>query len=280
MGHEADLPAVLERAHASGVEKIIVTAGCLADVEAALAVCADQDWLYTTVGVHPTRAGEFEGDETTPDEYLEKLLQLATDNKAKVVAIGEFGLDFDRLQFCDRETQIKYFERQFELAEKTKLPLFLHNRNTDGTFVEMIRANRSRFGEGVVHSFDGSMEEMLQLVELGLYIGINGCSLRAEENLAVVAAIPLERLMIETDAPWCDIRATHASHQHVTTTPYEQVKKPDKWTAGKGVKGRNEPAMLVQVLEVVAAVHQVKPSVVAEHAWNNTTKVFFPEQVV
>ena len=98
-------------------------------------MCADQDWLYTTVGVHPTRAGEFEGDETTPDEYLEKLLQLATDNKAKVcfaqwssagcaercrgrerhdivvrqvVAIGEFGLDFDRLQFCDRETQVAH----------------------------------------------------------------------------------------------------------------------------------------------------------------------------
>lgn len=83
-------------------------------------------------------------------------------------------LDYDRLHFCPKETQQKQFERQFDLAESTRLPMFLHNRNTGEDFGKLVSQHRSRFTHGVVHSFTGSVEEMQQYLDLGLYIGING----------------------------------------------------------------------------------------------------------
>jgi TatD DNase family protein len=89
-----------------------------------------------------------------------------------VVAIGECGLDFDRLQHCTREVQMQYFELQFKLAEETQLPMFLHSRATAGAMVDMLKKNRSRFTTGVVHSFDGDAEEAAAIVALDLYIGM------------------------------------------------------------------------------------------------------------
>jgi len=272
--HENDLQAVLERSFEVGLERIMVTAGCLEDIKEAKVICEiDPKRLHTTVGVHPTRCNEFEASGNA-EGYLKQLDEHIESAGGKVVAIGECGLDYDRLEFCPVETQKKYFEWHFGLAEKYKLPMFLHNRNTGGDFAAMIRANRHRFRHGVVHSFDGPMEEMKELVAMDLFIGINGCSLKTEENLKVMAEIPLDHLMIETDAPWCDIRLTHASHQYVKSK-FAVANKPEKWEPGKGVKGRNEPNTIVQVLEVICGYRGLELEAVSRQVFSNTMQVFF-----
>ncbi|KAF9159636.1 TatD DNase [Actinomortierella ambigua] len=287
--HADDLALVLARATAAGVKKMIITAGTLSEAHEALKLANLNDGYYTTVGCHPTRCKEFEDHPEGPDAYfkgLEGVIQ-SHESRGKVVAIGECGLDYDRLHFCPKEVQQKYFQRQFDLAESTRLPMFLHNRNTGNDFVEAVAKNRHRFTEGVVHSFTGTMEEMRELVALGLYIGINGCSLKTEENLQVAAAVPVEQLMIETDAPWCDIRPTHASYQHLTRllTPERTdmwsppSRKKEKFAEGSMVKGRNEPCTIGQVLLVLASIRGVDPNELAEQVWKNTCKVFFPQEL-
>ncbi|KAI1316547.1 TatD DNase [Mortierella claussenii] len=199
--HEDDLQQVLLRAQRAGVDRMIVTAGNLADCREALDLVRDQD--------------------------------------------------YDRLHFCPKETQLRFFERQFELAELTRLPMFLHNRNTGSDFGKLISQNRSRFIHGVVHSFTGTMEELQHYLDLGLYIGINGCSLKTEENLKVAASVPLDKLMLETDGPWCDIRPTHASYKHLSSmsAKYQALynppaKKKERFEMGSAVKSRNEPCTM------------------------------------
>jgi len=143
--------------------------------------------------------------------------------------------------------------------------------------LDMIKKNRDRFSEGVAHSFTGSKEESLQLVESGLYIGINGCSLKSAENIEAMMAIPLERLMIETDAPWCGIKPTHAGYSMIKTQ-FESVKK-EKHNITSCIKDRNEPCYLLQVLEVVAAYREMDVNELAEIAYENTQRVFFKHLV-
>ncbi|RCH91812.1 TatD DNase [Rhizopus stolonifer] len=254
--HADDFGLILQRARDAGVEKIFITGTNLEESKEAIELTEQHpDFLYSTVGCHPTRCSEFESYPDGPQAYFDALLQLATSKR--VIAIGECGLDYDRIQFCDKETQKKYFLRQFELAEKTGLPMFLHNRNTGDDFYQMIQQNRHRFTQGVVHSFTGPIEEMQKLVELGLYIGVNGCSLKTQANLDVVKAIPEDRLMIETDAPWCDIRPTHASYAYLDPKDVPAAKKKEKFEMGTMVKSRNEPATISLVLTVVAAIHHL-----------------------
>lgn len=95
--------------------------------------------------------------------------------------------------------------------------MYLHNRNTGSEFYDIVKANRKRFTTGVVHSFTGNEEELNKILELDLYVGINGCSLRDEASLELVKKIPLNKLMIETDSPYCEIRNTHPGKKYVKT---------------------------------------------------------------
>ena len=99
-----------------------------------------------------------------------------------------------------------------------KLPMYLHSRSTGGDFTKIVRENRDKFSTGVVHSFTGDEEELQEIIDLDLYVGVNGCSLKTEENCNIVKAIPLERIMLETDCPYCDIRNKHYSSQFVKTS--------------------------------------------------------------
>ncbi|GAB6025960.1 hypothetical protein CHUAL_011929 [Chamberlinius hualienensis] len=272
--HEIDLGIVLERAKSAGVGKIIATGGNLEESKEAIKIANNYpNFIYNTVGCHPTRCSEI----TDGDEYINKLIELAQSSKTTTVAVGECGLDYDRLQFCDKETQKKYFERHFEITKVTGLPLFLHCRNAAEDLVDILRRNINSWENsgGVVHSFDGSHEEAVKILDLGLYIGINGCSLKTEANLDVVKKIPLDRLMIETDSPWCEIKSSHASYKFITTT--FQSKKKEKWSDDCQVKGRNEPANLVQVAEAIAKLKGEDVNDLSEIIYKNSMKVFFPD---
>ncbi|KAJ1920886.1 hypothetical protein IWQ60_006897 [Tieghemiomyces parasiticus] len=289
-GHPDDFDQMLERAKRANVSDIIVTGGSLTESREAVKLAGNYPgFLYCTVGCHPTRCLEFEqrGD---PDQYYADLLATVNADAARgvVVAVGECGLDYDRLQFCPKEVQLKYFEKQFDLAERTGLPMFLHNRNTGSDFVDLMRRNRPRVSNGVVHSFTGTLAELRELLALDLYIGINGCSMKTADNIEVMRAVPIDRLMLETDAPWCDIRPTHASYPYLTrplgpdAEDWEpatfESKKKERFVDGAMVKGRNEPCTMQDVLRVVAAARQIPVAELAGQVYRNTCRVFFPKR--
>jgi TatD DNase family protein len=221
------------------------------------------DLCYATVGVHPCSATSFAKHPAGPDSYLNQIASLARTSAAAghTVAFGEIGLDYDRLHYADKETQLRYFEAQLDVATSLHLPLFLHMRAAAADFESLLKPRLAKLPKrGLVHSFTGSLEEMRSLVDLGLDIGVNGCSLKTEENLAVVKEIPLERLQIETDGPWCEIRPSHAGYKYLKGGEVEVVKavKKEKWIEGCMIKGRNEPACIVQVAHIVAKVKGVE----------------------
>ncbi|KAL3628136.1 hypothetical protein CASFOL_027182 [Castilleja foliolosa] len=278
--HVADIAAVLSRAWSAGVDRIIVTGGSLEESREALAIAETDARLFCTVGVHPTRCKEFD-DSGDPEEHFKALFSLAKEGveKGKVVAIGECGLDYDRLHFCPAEIQKKYFEKQFELAYATKLPMFLHMRAAAEDFCNILEQNRHKFCSGVAHSFTGSAQDRDRLLSFSsLFIGVNGCSLRTAENLDVVKGIPLERLMIETDSPYCEIKNTHAGISFVKSL--WPSKKKEKYDSESIVKGRNEPCLVRQVLEVVAGCKGIADiDQLSKTLYHTTCSVFFPQDL-
>lgn len=205
-----------------------------------------------------------------------RALVLEAKSGGHVVAFGEIGLDYDRLFLSPKETQLKYFELQMDLAVELQLPLFLHSRACISDFEAILTARLENLPKrGLVHSFTGTVPELQALVKLGFDIGINGCSMKTEENLLAVKEVPLDRLQIETDGPWCEIRPSHASSQYLKDGPaIPKAVKKEKWQKGLMVKGRNEPATIGQVAHVIARVKGVSVEEVCEAAWRNSTRMF------
>jgi TatD DNase family protein len=261
--HQNDFLSVLERASKQFVDKMIVTG---VDLESSLAASELKTYpqLYSTAGIHPTHSSRASKTD------LSKISSLITNN-IKIVAIGECGLDYDRLHFATAEQQKPVFLDHFELSNRHKLPMFLHSRNAHSDFVQIINENLDKFHGGVVHSFTGSLSEMQEYVEMGLYIGINGCSMKTAEQLEVIKLIPNDRLLLETDGPWCGISTTHASF------PYQQSQKSfkkEKFVLGEMVKSRNEPCTMVNILRVVAALKSMDPEELADIVYANTLTLF------
>lgn len=242
--------------------------------------CSKGGLCYATIGIHPCSATNFEDYPGGPSALLQELESLARSSQNSkpptVSAFGEIGLDYDRLFLCPKDKQLKYFEAQLDLAVKLQLPLFLHSRAASADFERLLRDRLDQLPRrGLVHSFTGSIEEMHRLVAMSFDIGVNGCSMKTEENVQVVKAIPLERLQIETDGPWCEMRPSHASAKYVSAAPLlVKSMKKEKWERGLMVKGRNEPAAIVQVAYAVAAIKDLPVEDVCKAAWSNSTHMF------
>ena len=236
--------------------------------------------IYATVGVHPCSCKQFTKTSTSSSIFLAQLkaLALAAKESGHCVAFGEIGLDYDRLELCPKDIQLEYFAKQLDVAVQVGLPLFLHSRAAHQDFIRLLKERDHGLQKrGVVHSFTGTKEEMLELVEMGWDIGINGCSLKTEDNCSVVKEIPLERLQLETDGPWCEMRASHEGTKFLGDYKEEkEVKwvKKEKWVEGAAIKGRNEPCMIGKVAWAVAGIKGIGVEVVAEAAWRNSVKMF------
>lgn len=273
--HEPDVIEVLDRAEKYGISPCFITAGMLNECTQALSLVSELrsngHSVFFTVGVHPTRCNAF----LEKDNLISELEIIIEDGLREhtIVAIGECGLDYDRVNFCDKETQLIGFRKQLEMSSKYSLPLFLHNRNTCGDFVEVLRNHVAQSTCcGVVHSFDGTLEEMNELISLGFYIGINGCSLKTEENLHVASQIPLNRLLVESDGPWCGIKKTHAGYGRIVT--HFPVVKKDKSDRKSMIKDRSEPCSVIQVIEVLAGLFSMEIRELRHQLAENTRSLF------
>ena len=237
----------VEKARKAGVTRMIITGTSERNsVESKKYAEKYTGVLYSTAGVHPHDAKSFT-KKTLPS--LEKLLSSDT-----VVAVGECGLDFNR-DFSPRPLQEKVFEDQIGLAAKTGKPLFLHERDAHRRFTEILSAHRDMFDKAVVHCFTGSIGEARVYLDMGFHIGITGwiCDEKHGRHLNdVVRMIPIDRLMIETDAPFLIPRSLPNFRSH----------------------NRNKPEFLVEVLKYISKIYG-KPEKEIADATLRTTVDFF-----
>ncbi|KAI9680505.1 MAG: hypothetical protein M1817_003945 [Caeruleum heppii] len=267
--HGSDLDEVIRRAQDVGCEKFMVTGSSLEESQKAVGVATTYPGrCYATIGVHPCSARQFDEHPSGPDAMLLAIEELAITAKQSghAVAFGEIGLDYDRLFLTSKPQQLLYFAEQLKIATRVQLPLFLHSRAASEDFERILGEHLASLPKrGLVHSFTGTMDEMGGLIKMGLDVGINGCSLKTEENLEVVKEIPLERLQIETDGPWCEIRPSHASAKYlIEAPPLPKAVKKEKYEKGCMVKGRNESVAITRVAHVIASVKEIAVEEVCE----------------
>lgn len=236
---DRDRDAVVARARAAGVTRQIVPAVDAASWPKLCEVCAATPGLFAAYGLHPMYLAEHR------DEHLRQLH--AWLEREQPVAVGECGLDYF-IEGLDQPTQAHYFEAQLGLAREFDLPVIVHARRAVDAVIGAIR----RVGglRGVVHSYSGSTEQARQLWDLGFLLGLGGPVTyeRANRLRRLAATMPVEYLLLETDAP----------------------DQPDA-----GIRGqRNEPARLPQVLETIAGLRGMAPSDLAKATTENAERLF------
>lgn len=235
----SDRSALLNALPTKGVELIINVGYDLPSSRASIKLAEEYPHVYATVGVHPHDA------KSLTDKGLETLKHLC--KHEKVVALGEIGLDFYH-NFSPADVQRDWFVRQLELAHQVDIPVAIHSRDANDEVFAIIEKSPVR--QGVIHSFSGDAVLAAAYVEMGFYIGISGVVTfdKATTLKQAVAAIPLDRILMETDAPY------------LTPAPYR----------GK----RNESPYLVYVAREIARIKGISPEEVCMQTSENVKKLF------
>ena len=191
-----DLDDVISRARQAGVEKMVVIGWDKASSELAIKIAEQYENIYAVIGFHPENVFDIN------DDVLYKTLELC--KKPKVVGIGEIGLDYHWTKDLEkREIQKQYFIKQIEFANKVGFPISIHSREAFNDTLEILKEHKPMHG-GVMHCYSGSVENINDIINLGLYIGLDGpvTFTNAKTPKEVAAEIPLEKLVVETDCPY------------------------------------------------------------------------------
>lgn len=192
---DGDRDEMLQRARENQISNIINVGYDLASSRRSLDLAANYDFIYAAVGIHPHDAAEAGAN------YLDELRAMAA--LPKVVAIGEMGLDYYR-NLSPKEIQQRVFREQIRLAAELEKPVIIHDREAHGDVMAILREEKVGPAKGVLHCFSGSLEMARECIKMGFYLSIAGpvTFSNAKKLREVAAGVPLDRLLIETDAPY------------------------------------------------------------------------------
>ena len=222
-----------------GVEKIMNIGNTTQANLAGIALAEQYPFIHCTVGIHPDQAPEMQPG------YLDLLAQQS--RHPKVHAIGEIGLDYFYDDASPREVQRRVFEEQLALAKDLALPVVIHNRDAHQDTLELLKKYRPK---GIMHCFSGSAELAQEVVRLGMYVGFTGVITfkNARKAVEAAAAVPLERLLVETDCPYM---------------------------APEPLRGKRcDSSMIAYVAERLAAIRGVDPQALLDQTCANAQAVY------
>ncbi|WP_042353280.1 TatD family hydrolase [Bacillus massiliigorillae] len=239
--YEEDLEAVIERAQAEGVSKIVVVGFDKPTITKAMELAESYSFIYASVGWHPVDAIDMTEDDLV---WIEELAA-----HPKVVALGEMGLDY-HWDKSPKEIQKEVFRKQIALAKRVKLPIIIHNREATQDIMNILKEEGAEEVGGIMHCFSGSAEIAKECIKMNFYISFGGpVTFKNAKNVKEVAAqIPLDRLLVETDCPY------------LTPHPFR----------GK----RNEPGYVKLVAEQIAELKNLSFEEIANITTENAKKLF------
>lgn len=237
---DSDREHVLARAGAAGLTAIVTVGTTLSDCEKAVALARLYKPVYASVGIHPHEVKEIDASTYNALRVLAR--------QEKVVAIGEIGLDFF-YDLSPREVQVRRFQEQLDLAEELELPVIIHDREAHTEMLEILRSRKGRL-QGVLHCFSGDWAMASECLNLGFHLSVAGpvTYRKADQLRAVAGEVPLERLLIETDAPY------------LAPQPYR----------GK----RNEPAYVVETAKTLAGIRGIPVDELERQTTANACRLF------
>lgn len=236
-----DREEVINSAKEAGVEYLLNVSYDERSILQSLSLSRKYSFIYAAVGIHPHYVKDV-------DESIINKMEKECKNK-KVVAIGEIGLDYYR-DLSPRALQKEWFSKQIYFAKKMKLPIIVHNRDSNDDSTDIIKSEKAGEYGGIVHSFSGDRTMLTTILNEGMHISVSGpVTYRSAENLRdIIKIAPLDRILIETDCPY------------LTPEPFRGQ--------------RNEPMYVKFVAEEIAKIKRMKFEDVAEITTQNALKLF------
>ncbi len=240
---DSDRDETIRKVKESGVCPIINVGASIESCKETIKLAREYDFIYAAVGVHPS---DIEGLNEESFEWLRQQASLE-----KTVAIGEIGLDY----YWDKEAKVQqqqrvWFKRQLELARETGLPVIIHSRDAAEDTMKVMKEARAEEIPGVIHCYSYSKEMAQEFIKMGYFIGVGGVVTfkNAKKLVETVEAIPIEKIVLETDCPY-------------------MAPEPNR---GK----RNDSSMIPYIIEKIAQIKGIKPEEVEEITRRNAFRLF------